>query len=374
MRGRSLALLLILACSSTETKDTGGGDTAHEGDSGNGGETGQADDTAKADTDSGGDTSTHSGDTPSSETADTSAHSDETGDTATDPTASYEWSIATPPSLIGSTHLNGVWGAAAAQVWAVGDDGEIIFWNGSVWTRSSSPVPTDEGRHLEAVWGLSETEVWTGGYSGTVVFFDGTSWELQEDPEIAYFSFWGSSSSSVWGVGGAGSWGGAQEFDGSEWTEAVDFTSGALVDVIGFASDDIWALVQDGRFQHYDGSEWSDVEDVKPRASYMYGLWGAYAADIWAVGTAIHHYNGGHWSVIEESVTATLRDAWGTSTDDVWAVGTYGIVMHWDGSEWTEIDHGLTEEHLYGVWVSADGQVWAVGNNATILHFGPDQR
>lgn len=67
--------------------------------------------------------------------------------------------------------LNAVWGSDATHVWAVGDNGTIVFWNGQLW-KSVLSGTTDK---LSAVWGSGPTDVWVAG-AGGMRHFNGTTW------------------------------------------------------------------------------------------------------------------------------------------------------------------------------------------------------
>ena len=53
------------------------------------------------------------------------------------------------------------------------------------------------------------------------------------------------------------------------------------------------------------------------------------------------------------------------------AVGQFGVIIHWNGSAWTEDPQSIsaTTSQLNAVAFGADGQGWAVGANGTILHY-----
>ena len=59
---------------------------------------------------------------------------------------------------------------------------------------------------------------------------------------------------------------------------------------------------------------------------------------------------------------------WGSSGSDVFAVGEDGTILHYDGSGWSAMSSGTTNE-LYGVWGSSGSDVFAVGDGGTILHY-----
>ncbi|MBI5481009.1 MAG: hypothetical protein HY906_19275 [Deltaproteobacteria bacterium] len=67
-------------------------------------------------------------------------------------------------------------------------------------------------------------------------------------------------------------------------------------------------------------------------------------------------------------------DVWGAAPDDIWAVGSAGLVMHWDGTSWTEIQVPLVGDLLGISGVPPDDtnpapEIWAVGLGGAILHY-----
>ena len=69
--------------------------------------------------------------------------------------------------------LNAVWGTDATHVWAVGDGGNVLFWNGTLWKPLLSGAASTES--LSAIWGSGPADVWVAG-SGGVRHFNGTAW------------------------------------------------------------------------------------------------------------------------------------------------------------------------------------------------------
>jgi hypothetical protein len=69
--------------------------------------------------------------------------------------------------------LNAVWGTDATHVWVIGDGGNALFWNGTLW----KPLLTGAGssERLKTIWGSGPADVWVGG-SGGVRHFNGTAW------------------------------------------------------------------------------------------------------------------------------------------------------------------------------------------------------
>ena len=100
----------------------------------------------------------------------------------------------------GST-LSSVWGADAKNVWAVGNGGTIIKWDGATWVQPFSGT-TD---NLNGVWGVDNKNVWAVGgaaTSATIVKWDGATWTRQTSVTSYYLSsVWGSDVNNVWAIG-----------------------------------------------------------------------------------------------------------------------------------------------------------------------------
>ena len=65
------------------------------------------------------------------------------------------------------TQLNGVWGAAANDIWAVGDGGVIVHFNGVDW----STIPSGTTENLSSIWGSGPNDIWAGGDSGILLHY-----------------------------------------------------------------------------------------------------------------------------------------------------------------------------------------------------------
>ena len=60
-----------------------------------------------------------------------------------------------------------IWGSDANNIWAVGDAGSVLVWNGSAWSAHCAGT-----RHaLLSVFAPSPKNVWAVGEAGTIVSF-----------------------------------------------------------------------------------------------------------------------------------------------------------------------------------------------------------
>ncbi len=94
------------------------------------------------------------------------------------------------------------------------------------------------------------------------------------------------------------------------------------------------------------------------------------ASNVFAVGNygLIYHYNGSSWAEMESPVAVNLNGIWGRSANDIFAVGNDGTIIWYNGTAWKKLS-SPTSSNLFCVW-GFDGtasQVYVGGRNGEIL-------
>jgi len=209
--------------------------------------------------------------------------------------------------------LTGVWGSSASDVFAVGEGGTILHYDGATWTM------TLEGKSLNDIWGSSAEDVFAAGEG--ILHFDGETWSAVPVPEGSppLTGVWGSSSTDVFAVGFFGT---ILHYDGLAWTRMpATFTEENLLDVWGTSGENVFAVGEGGTVLHFDGLEW--VKMSVPATDDLTGIWGLSANDVYVVGTSlplpralrssILHYDGTGWRVVESEIQNSLFGLWGTA-------------------------------------------------------------
>lgn len=71
-------------------------------------------------------------------------------------------------------------------------------------------------------------------------------------------------------------------------------------------------------------------------AKHFSAIWGSAANDVFAVGTngLISHYDGSQWQEMESNSVSDLNGIWGSSSTEVFAVGEGGVILHYEGNQW----------------------------------------
>jgi hypothetical protein len=122
-------------------------------------------------------------------------------------------------------------------------------------------------------------------------------------------------------------------------------------------------------FLRWDGAQWN-TEASAPASEPLTAIWGVAEDDLWAVGWGgvIVHWNGNNWTTFDGGNGETLRSLYGFAADDIWAVGGNGFVTHWDGIRWSAESAGISGpvSDIFGV---ASDDVWVVDRVGGISRF-----
>jgi hypothetical protein len=231
--------------------------------------------------------------------------------------------------------INRLWGSSDNDVWAAGNDGNMLHWNGKAWRRIA--VPT--GNDLLGIWGASDKDVWAVGEAGIVIHWDGTAWTRVTSPvpdSAALNDIWGSSASNIWAVGDRGV---LVQYNGSAWgafsLPAINnlltvwsnsTNASAFFAIRGTASNKVWAAKQNREIWQFDGTKWSPVTSVVGTK-----LWMTADNNIWVydLSTAFHFTT--TWKTY---TFGTISAIWSPSPMSAWTF-TPSDIFRFAGGAWS---------------------------------------
>ena len=180
------------------------------------------------------------------------------------------WSVFPNPAASKGSRLYDVAAVSPTDVWAVGYGwkGAVYapmaeHWDGSRWTVTDLPDPSDSHTILFGVSGTASDDVWAVGYSdlafsrSLIEHWDGSTWSIVPSP-------------------------------------SPDANHDALLGVAALSPTDVWAVGSSGQeavtlIEHWNGSSWSVVPSPNISTSYgsantLSGLAAVSSTQVWAVG------------------------------------------------------------------------------------------
>jgi hypothetical protein len=288
------------------------------------------------------------------------------------------WSNRSPPT---ENTVTGIWGTSPTDIWIV-SGGSIRHYDGSVW---GSPVGISG--NYQAISGAAADNVFAVGDIGVVAHFDGMSWASQTVPLAAqsfYLQGVYAAGSEVWAVGDVGS----LHYSNGNWAVITDFGNPSFTAVHGSSATNVWATgsQSQGDIYHHVIRRWTDSvwsTIVSQDAVGFASIWTSGPNDAWAVGQTIdyetdgvpYHWNGisftavGSYAGILERGVQSLNATFGASASDVWAVGTSGLILRNTGNGWQQVGTREPNINWNGIWGSAATDIWIVGDGGQIRHW-----
>jgi hypothetical protein len=303
--------------------------------------------------------------------------------------------------------LNALWGTSSRDVYAVGDQGVVIRYDGSKWTVlncggeklnavwSSSPqnvlavgsagtvmrydgrrwatMPTGTAAELLGIWGRAPYDVYVVGEGGMVLHFNGTRWSAVESGVSTVIrDVWGDKS-HCFAVGDGGT---LLELSPASCRRIDEGTTGNLFAIGGSSATGIHAVGEGGAFLRYDGSSWERVRSGTLRS--MTSVCGTQDGHLITVcGSRIGEFDGEEWKFMDVTPTGhnyySFEDVWGYSMRDLFVLEGDGI-QHYDGSTWSVMELPVLPSEsggpsLLDIWGSSANDVYAVGTGGAVLHF-----
>jgi hypothetical protein len=243
-------------------------------------------------------------------------------------------------------NLFGVWGRSATEVWAVGDRGTILFYNGLVWTAEVSPVRVT----LTAVDGSIDPDgpIFAVGWDGTVLERRPTGEWIQVGPtppvpeHLFGVSVGSTKSALVVGEGGR-----VLGWDDTNGWQTLVFQvpgelSGELITPRGELKG-VWS--RDGRRYYLTG----------------------------AGGAAFRSANGFQtFEAIDTRISEPLRGVWGTGNDNVYTVGLDGLILQFT-NQWRRVNNNgadsLPKNFFFAIDGLNSGDITVVGWRGAVARF-----
>jgi hypothetical protein len=252
-----------------------------------------------------------------------------------------------------------VWGAGSLEsTWILRDDG-IARVNRGLWLAEPD-VPA-----YAALWGTGEDVFVITGRDFRHLRKGSAPTTLAPFPSFMptgsiMRGLWGSAVDDVWASGYDNGDSIVGRWNGSTWAVVKTVTDGWLSALGGSSSSDVWVF--SGSATHWDGQTWSEPFSLGAFGASFRSVWSRSSTEAFAVGSsgAIIRWDGTAWSPMTSGTTEDLTDVWGSGRD-VFAVGSHGTILRLeDGARWTPMLSWTTSD-LNQIRGSGDGNIFVAG-------------
>ncbi|MBL6976248.1 MAG: hypothetical protein ISR64_10995 [Deltaproteobacteria bacterium] len=266
-------------------------------------------------------------------------------------------------------------GGEGATVVVVGAAGTVLRYDGTEWTALQPPVDSD----LHGVGVLGAEDFYVVGKGGVILRYKDGQWN-QEGVGVSH-DLYGAYASKVGGVYAVGAYGTLVELKGTVWIQSQIGGPASTLRSIWRAPDGrMFAVGTLGTVTVFDGVSWKIqvTNDTYVPARDLYGVQGFSGEEVYAVGDqgAILKYNGKKWTLMTiagpYNVFSDFRGVAGLLNPDgsrtLFAAGTESHAVRLEDKAWADQQLGVTGD-LSGAWVRGDGTLVAVGSHGLVVTY-----
>lgn len=266
--------------------------------------------------------------------------------------------------------LNALFGFGPNDVWAAGEDGTVLHFDGTTWSSVSSGT----SRTFNSIWGAAPDDVWFVGRSGAVVRWNGATMSpVTGASSVDFHSVRGVGPKEIYLCSSLGLF----LFDGSfhEFTRqgtkvncrslfSLDGTAVvALVNKSGSSTiGQVYTLNTNGSTPLEALGEVSNYDDANPVGVAPTDLW-----VLWDNAKSVMRLGSGTPRELVLPQDMSARVGWVRGPNDVWLGGSHGMLAHFDGAELKLKVAGDYNAPLIRALWGTTGVTWAAGTSGWLL-------
>jgi len=223
--------------------------------------------------------------------------------------------------------------------------------------RDNLPQPYN----IKDAWAISSTDVYAVGDAGTIIHYDGRNWSGIAGLRTGTFrSVWASSATDVWVVGDGGI--ALRGSASAGWTPVtLPVGTSSLLRVRGSSATSVSIVGSGNVFLVWDGSGFTSPT-LPTGLSYLTSVWERSPSSRWISGSSgTFYWDGATWT--KETATG-LIGMWGTGTE-LLGVSSYAVLRR-IGTTWATLASPRTSwsTEYFNIAGLSDTAVYAVGSYA----------
>ncbi|MBM4389156.1 MAG: hypothetical protein FJ088_15560, partial [Deltaproteobacteria bacterium] len=259
-------------------------------------------------------------------------------------------------------NINGMFYLGDGEFFAACEDG-IYYFNGVSFTKQSTPQAKGE---IRALWGGDPGEIWAVGDFGQIWFYNGAGWS--DLSPAAQNNLRGISGTSKDNIIAAGYYK-VMRYNGTKWEDMWNAPFKDYYDVYAIDQDNIMLAGAQGTILRFNGSAF--MPEASGVAETIYGVWGDSPENIWAVGGGgtILRFNGAAWEPVAGNTTRALWDVAGLEEGGVLIAGDGGTLLMFENGVIKDIsDKGIKTDLRSVIFDDSAGHFVIGGMSAVVMY------
>ncbi|MBF0450216.1 MAG: hypothetical protein HQK75_05900, partial [Candidatus Magnetomorum sp.] len=253
--------------------------------------------------------------------------------------------------------LYGIWALNSQCVYAAGENGIILKYDGNNWTEESYGMIN----YFNDIWGINKDDIIAGGAG--MLRYNGSSWIDDSANNEDINAIW-ANNTNFFTVGN----GEVLKYN-MGWT---DMTSGIIDSLYSVYenSTHLYVAAEYGIIYQYANSTWSSI--TLDTEENLMGIWvNDQTGFVVGTGGAIFKRNNTQWTEMNSDTTIDLNAVWASSAQNVYAVGNLGDVYYYNGTEPWILLEVPTDDDLYDIFGLTANRIFACGDYGIIIQKVP---
>jgi hypothetical protein len=268
------------------------------------------------------------------------------------------------------------WGSATLTIRADIVEARVQVTVGLEWTR----LPQRTGSMVWSVWVDSTDRIHASHENGLI-----TSYGISGDRTTATdcpYGLWSILPLTVSTAVGVGWRGCSLSFRSGVWSPTEPPAAGTsdIFDIWGNSRSDLWIAAIYGVWR-FDGTQWTKqvLPAEVPSIPWFYTVWGTSPTNVWAGARdgVLLRWDGSNWSTVPAGTFSLIRKIWGTRPDSVYVASD--SIRLWNGSNWRTLQRvilnpgGSVTSANNGFFLASNGIWFLRGTNLQRVPLGPGQ-
>lgn len=263
------------------------------------------------------------------------------------------WSLVDEPMDVVIIDENDIWISGRFTRTEAGEEKfyNLIKWDGSNWTYDVAKNESEGYYYGDgySLFALSKNEVWEG--NSVPGLWNGEKWKYfgvekgYPKPTAWIRKIWGSGSTDMYFAGEDGS---IVKYNGTRFSLLNEGSAGLTADMYGYKDEVTGEKVVYCPYAVHDDPRLSKVIRISGSSSGIDNIdfirkdggirpvtvWTHRGYPVYVGGEGLYYFTPGRWKDAGMRVNKFIYKVRGTGLNDIFAAGAWGLLAHYNGSEW----------------------------------------